>query len=77
MDSFAASYPNFDLIDSHTDAVWTGPMFIEPLEGTLDGYLLDNWQDGRAVYDSLFVNSWGNTSKVTPPYGHGIIMCRS
>lgn len=63
LQSFVYNYPSLDLVDSHTDTLWKGPIF-QPVKGTFDGYLLDNWHDGKAVYDGIFVNSLPNSSQV-------------
>ena len=72
LQSFTSSYPSFDVVDSRAESVWKGPIF-QPVEGTIDGYLLDTWHDGKAVYDGLFVNGWSNSSKVTPSLLTGLI----
>ncbi len=63
LQSFTSHFPSFDLRDSGADKIWKGPIF-QPVDGTIDDYLLQHWHDGQAVYDGLFVDSWGNTSKV-------------
>lgn len=61
--SFAQAYPSYDLVDSKSQGIWKGSIFT-PAKGTIDGYMLENWHDGTAHYDGLFVNSWTNSSQV-------------
>ena len=64
LQAFKLAYPAIDLVDSKADKVWRGPIF-QPVDGTLDEYLLNTWHNGKAVYDGLFVDSWANTSGVS------------
>lgn len=50
------AYPGEVLRDSGTTKVLRVP-YLEPLGGTLDGYLLDGWYGSSTVYDALFLES--------------------
>ena len=62
MGAFLGGYPASDLTLTEEQKLWAPP-FWSPVNGTLDGYLLDHWFQRRASYDALFVNSWANTSQ--------------
>ena len=65
MQSFMASYPVSDLIETTAERVWRGSIFT-PVDGTIDAEMLNRWHTGSPSYDGLFVNSWSNSSKVLP-----------
>ena len=43
------------------------PFAPPPLNGTLDGWLLDRWHAGSSAFDALFVEQFSSSSQVRIP----------
>lgn len=58
-----AAFPLDRLADTGADRLWA---FGAPLNGTLDGWLLDHWYNGVGRDDALFVRNISDTPQARP-----------
>lgn len=66
LEAFMADYALGGLKETSQSKIWNLP-FSNPLNGTLDGWLLNHWFEDLELNDALFLQSVGDNSSVSTP----------